>query len=618
MPSLVPEIIPKGFRAGRLHQRGASLLLLMVVTLIAVTAFFAADAFFGISHTSDNNRLTDDNLQYVRDALVAYVAANQRLPCPADGAASTGASVPQGPTLVCTILNGTVPWQDLGIAPDKALDGWGQKISYRVFQSLTNAGGASMTHCDTVPLGPIPSLPADGLCATTHGNTVGQFLVNKGFTVNDRGNAINQVAFVLISHGPTGRGAWLASGTRASSPAGGNAAETANLGSVGPFVVLAKSDAAIAPDDPAFFDDQLLWLQIADLARMAHQDGRDWHDADPPVVGTAATLTEQSLANLNQGGTNQFVATGGGTGNTFTGSQVAEPEIGASGVPILAFGGANSNTPFGGCIWWPNLFTLYNPSSNTTTPLRIYLEFALAPTARGDFGGFVVGLIPPKDYWGHTVTVSNTTCGDTSSIGSLAWDGNWTDLPVPRLGVEVDTHQDATYADVAPNHVALDNFSVTHLNPPNIYLAPVCNATADSYDVATGSSCYTGTNTAWLRNGLAVFHSLRVEVVPRDPGCPDPWFPSNRGPRFKTWIIPNSVCTDIANETFCNASKNMGAAFTPASIPTGVVALSTCAVLNSTTTMYDQLYFGLTASDSGSGNGSGVYIRNLFAATLAH
>ena len=68
-----------------------------------------------------------------------------------------------------------------------------------------------MTNCDTVyPYGPPPlALPANGLCDASHFNTASQFLTSKGLQVNDAGSLISGVAYVLISHGESGLGAYL-------------------------------------------------------------------------------------------------------------------------------------------------------------------------------------------------------------------------------------------------------------------------------------------------------------------------------------------------------------------------------------------------------------------------
>ena len=61
------------------------------------------------------------------------------------------------PATLCTFRNGTVPWVTLGLSADDAVDAWGRKISYRVYDGptgMTQALGASMSDCDTVEPAP--------------------------------------------------------------------------------------------------------------------------------------------------------------------------------------------------------------------------------------------------------------------------------------------------------------------------------------------------------------------------------------------------------------------------------------------------------------------------------
>ena len=97
--------------------------------------------------------------------------------------------------------------------------------------------------CDIgLPFGP-EDLPATGLCRPDHLNLEKQYLANKGLIVNDSGNLVNGVAFVLISHGESGFGGYALGGTQLQLPA--STAEMANTGAVGTFQQLAHSNPGI-------------------------------------------------------------------------------------------------------------------------------------------------------------------------------------------------------------------------------------------------------------------------------------------------------------------------------------------------------------------------------------
>ena len=149
----------------------------MVGFLLAVATVFAANLIFRTERGAAAAEVTQANMTRIREAVVAYVALNQRLPCPA--APTDGRAAPETATTItdpCASPSGVVPWRTLGLTEESALDGWNRLISYRVLDGatgLTQADGASMVNCDTkVPYG-ADVLPANGLCTTPVGPEVG-------------------------------------------------------------------------------------------------------------------------------------------------------------------------------------------------------------------------------------------------------------------------------------------------------------------------------------------------------------------------------------------------------------------------------------------------------------
>jgi len=91
-----------------------------------------------------------DNLREVTEALTEYATLNQRLPCPALGTADTGLEDDSTGNVNCNSADGVVPWATLSCVAC-FLDGWGRKISYRVYSGasgLTQPRGASMVNCN--------------------------------------------------------------------------------------------------------------------------------------------------------------------------------------------------------------------------------------------------------------------------------------------------------------------------------------------------------------------------------------------------------------------------------------------------------------------------------------
>lgn len=219
-------------------------------------------------------------------AIAAFVATNRRLPCPALPTNANGteaAATTVNPSDTCTAADGVLPWGTLGIPFGSALDSWGRKLSYRVFAGatgLTRSEGMSATDCNTTTLLTTSATPvANGSCATApRGTRYADYLAGKGLTVNDRGNAVTGIAYVVVSHGPTGRGAYAAD--HASRQVMPNAASNELINTTAPvnntYWILAASAAGSDPDNAAFFDDVVAYKSITDLEAETGLAPRDW------------------------------------------------------------------------------------------------------------------------------------------------------------------------------------------------------------------------------------------------------------------------------------------------------------------------------------------------------
>ena len=192
-------------------------------------------------------------------ALAAFVAVHRRLPCPARGTIAAGAlnagresiDLASGQCVPANQADGVVPWSTLGLSEADTLDPWSARISYRVQPSLANnlLRLMNMSWCD--PAGtPSGSSGASFACAApcsgaacTHPSN---YLYAKGLPVKDAGGAwlshpappwpgapatpppaATGAAYVLVSHGPNGAGAYNAAGVLQT---GASAAGSAELG----------------------------------------------------------------------------------------------------------------------------------------------------------------------------------------------------------------------------------------------------------------------------------------------------------------------------------------------------------------------------------------------------
>ncbi|MCL4722914.1 MAG: hypothetical protein KJZ90_01440 [Rhodocyclaceae bacterium] len=570
-----------GFNSLR-NSRGAA--LFAVVTVLALAAIIVLSGFIlGTSeiHAGRTER-TLDRLKRIEDAMIQFVAVNGRLPCPANVALDTGIENPfnlnpQNGPATCATLVGTVPWHTLGISQDFALDAWAQKISYRVFHGptgLTQTGGASMTDCDLYDTGLSLSLPANGLCETTqHDNTAEQFLFNKGLTFDNKGNTTSGVAFVLISHGPTGNGAYLPGGNQKPLPNAANVPEWANAANdtsnpaQRTFYARDFSDSSVSPADANHFDDLTRFIRIDELIRNAARGPRNWTDSADEVG-----FDETTTANMTTPGTGHFLATGN--------EALAQVFVRGSSPDIVTLGG---NSQFSACLWWPDPLQIYFPLTSTAKSFRMAVDFSFPDATVTSAAGLVVGFISGKS------PPDINTCGTNSSLpadaeavlGDLGWGGG-TYTTNDRFGVEIDINAQtaAPYTDPANNHIAIDSFNTYHAGT----VGPVC----------PGPDC----TTAWLRDGTTNYHRLRIELEPRSVACGGH---ITGAPRLRFWIMPNSVCA--ANPVECMAMR-LQDPYPTFGLPLGTVFVESCLAPppSGDVEAYDSINFGFTsakAADTG-------------------
>ena len=123
-----------------------------------------------------------------------------------------------------------MPWRALGLSENDVSDGWDRRLTYRLDPALGKDGGMDMSWCDPAgtEAGATPR-PCNAACTSATLNTCtppSAFLSTRGLTVkNIAGVAIMDpagapntgAAYVVISHGETGGGAYLNTGILATS-----------------------------------------------------------------------------------------------------------------------------------------------------------------------------------------------------------------------------------------------------------------------------------------------------------------------------------------------------------------------------------------------------------------
>jgi prepilin-type N-terminal cleavage/methylation domain-containing protein len=128
--------------AAQTVQRGFSLTELTIVLIIVSLLIGGMLVPLSTSRDIGNEKETQKQLSSINEALLGYVAAQQRLPCPAT-AGTTGVESPLGGGACTTSFGGFLPAITLGITPTNAqgyaIDAWGNPVRYAVTNVTTNS-----------------------------------------------------------------------------------------------------------------------------------------------------------------------------------------------------------------------------------------------------------------------------------------------------------------------------------------------------------------------------------------------------------------------------------------------------------------------------------------------
>jgi hypothetical protein len=340
--------------------------MVIVILAVIITGLLATMAFQRITSSTTGGKDTVTKLEAAAAALDQFAGAHHRLPCPAEPTLDTGVeSFANAATGQCTASaeKGTLPWKTLGLRREDGYDAWGLKLSYRVYTgnkgSLTQPEGVNMSECDiTEPTA--GNTDARGLCVSNaapllRSTSVEKFLKNKGLSLKENGVDRDYVAYVVMSHGPTGLGAYTVAGAmRTPNPAGD---EQGNLRADG-FVIKAFSGADVEATHAQHFDDLLVYRTIPDLVKKAGLEAHEWDDGgevgssllNASTVGAALGQTSASPGDIGTDTLNLGAVTVGASGGnvllSVTGSSNMNPD-GTFSVAAVDGIGVAGNTFFG-------------------------------------------------------------------------------------------------------------------------------------------------------------------------------------------------------------------------------------------------------------------------------
>jgi prepilin-type N-terminal cleavage/methylation domain-containing protein len=230
------------------RQRGFTLIEIVVVIVVVSILIAMASALTRGMIAGQKRSLTVTRMQTVDAALVQFVTQQKRLPCPADGTLpSTDATAGTEMRVagVCNPSNqqnGVVPWRALGLAEVDATDGWDKRLTYRIDSNLGSDSAMDMSKCDPAggdsAGGPSVCNPACSSTALPSCTTPTKFLITRGLQVRNVAGTVlmnpavttphTGAAYVVVSHGESGGGGYLSSGTLAASTVGDGTEEMRN------------------------------------------------------------------------------------------------------------------------------------------------------------------------------------------------------------------------------------------------------------------------------------------------------------------------------------------------------------------------------------------------------
>ena len=320
---------------GCVNQKGFTLLeMAAVLTIIAV--IIAGTISMGSSMVASAQLVnTNNKLDAIETALIAYRLANDRLPCPADptvveGGANYGYeagtagtctasnissyTIPKGSTdyaaLGITATEGAVPVRTLNLPDEYQFDGWGRKFAYGVAAPMTGTS-AFINY---------------GLYANCGAISV----------ENAGGSYRTQVAdYVLLSYGPNGHGGYLKSGRRYFMGSDNAAEQTdchcntsADTGYAATYVQQDPTQTS-SSDSLSVFDDIVRYKE-----RWQMQNAYDTYHPGGQLPCTSTST--------GTGTGNGFGATGV-SGDAYIGSSVAVGDVNGDGIPDLIIGDMLAN-----------------------------------------------------------------------------------------------------------------------------------------------------------------------------------------------------------------------------------------------------------------------------------
>jgi len=262
------------------RKNGFSLIELSIVLVITGILMSGFLQYYSVMQQKKQYDITKQRLRDVRTALTLYVITHGNLPCPASPSGDYSAdqcakgtnpmpgierynidSSHSSPDAQKDVWTGILPMKELRFDLEQIQDGWGNKFTYAVSRRLTLPNGMKG---NPLPLGVIS-------------------------VVDENGNSM------LVSHGPTGAGAWLPGGGR--KPCTEKTLDGKNCLGLNVFVVapLSNQPGTNFYDDIVIHDDQNAGGPLIDLLAICNAKEGFYEPSNPYADQDGCILSRQRL-----------------------------------------------------------------------------------------------------------------------------------------------------------------------------------------------------------------------------------------------------------------------------------------------------------------------------------
>lgn len=275
-------------------------LIEIAVVIVVLSLLLAMIAGIATAMVGQQRReATRQRLAGMETAFALFVSQNLRLPCPANGQlggtdANAGLEqITMGSPNTCSVAGvsnsqryGVVPWRSLGLSEQDATDGWGNRLTYRVAEDFITAPSLNMTYCDpggtkttSESLGS-PGGYCDSTCAsatfTTNCTKPSAITANRGLKVQNLAFAATMnpagstgAAYIVISHGENGQGAYSNQGALQAASATASGTEEAKNAADLALAAYYVDDFSSYVAGAGHFDDFVLRPSIMTVATKA-------------------------------------------------------------------------------------------------------------------------------------------------------------------------------------------------------------------------------------------------------------------------------------------------------------------------------------------------------------